>query len=149
MIFLIWAEKNHHRLHSYVSNTDVCIATSPPCYMSVMLQGSLNMSYNWKHALSDSSWVHHLLSPGSSTASPGWCLYGNTGVHHSLGSSLLEERWSLMNVDRWQQWVKRHVWVLWNKNEHKHVFDQVTITQHQLIKDLKQILQFPSPDLLQ
>lgn len=32
------------------------------------------------------------------------CLHGNNmGVHQPLGSSLLAERWMLMDVDRWQE----------------------------------------------
>ena len=36
------------------------------------------------------------------------CLHGNTGTS-PWGNSLLERRWSLIDVDRWQQWVSRHV----------------------------------------
>lgn len=48
------------------------------------------------------------------------CRHGNMGVFHSLGRRLLEERWDLMGVNRWQHWMKRHVCTdKWRKSENE------------------------------
>lgn len=79
------------------------------CYMSLMLQGSQGPICHRKHTLLESNGCIQAPAPKDHREQAKQCLHGNAGVHQSLESILLEKRWRLQDVDRWENGVRWHV----------------------------------------